>query len=168
MRNWDIGSELTPRIQDFVSAWRKGHESNKLAEQNGRGATCHFEFLPRNSACQYGQPTGSARVALEIVSVNGVSDQPAFTHPEVGALTALAFVLIPGKSRALSLRPAGGQLSGAGALGGVHREPAALGAYHQTGEFDVARLARGSGAGEGAQPAASLTPRSSCLLGMTR
>jgi transposase len=57
------------------------------------------------------------------------------------------------QSRALWLGQAGGQLSGAGAVGRVQRPSATAGAYHQTGEFDDALLAGGSGAGNGAQPA---------------
>ena len=57
------------------------------------------------------------------------------------------------RSRALSLRQAGGELSGTGAAGRFQRESATAGAYHQAGQFDVAFLAGGSGAGDGAQPA---------------
>ena len=43
------------------------------------------------------------------------------THPGVGALTALAFVLIIGKHGAVSVWQAGRELSGAGAVGGFER-----------------------------------------------
>ena len=75
------------------------------------------------------------------------------THPGVGALTALAFVLIIGRSRALSLRQAGGELSGTGAAGRIQRESATAGTYHQARQFDAALFAGGSGAGDGAQRA---------------
>ena len=57
------------------------------------------------------------------------------------------------RSQSVSLRQAGGQLSGAGAVGRVERKPATAGAYHQAGEFDDALSAGGSGAGHGAQRA---------------
>src|SRR6266852_468664 len=47
---------------------------------------------------------------------------------------------------------------GAGAVGRIQREPATLGPYHQTGEFDVALPAGGSGAGDGAQSARVAQP----------
>ena len=75
------------------------------------------------------------------------------THPGVGSLTALAFVLIIGEAESLSLRQAGGQLSGTGAAGGVQRKPAAAGTHHQARQFDDAFPAGGSGAGHGAQSA---------------
>ena len=74
------------------------------------------------------------------------------THPGVGSLTALAFVLIIGRAESLSLWQAGGQLSGTGAAGGVQRESATAGTHHQARQFDVALPAGGSGAGDGAQP----------------
>ena len=39
------------------------------------------------------------------------------------------------------------ELSGTGTVGGLERESATTGAYHQTGEFDVALLDGGSGPG---------------------
>src|ERR1039458_9117902 len=57
------------------------------------------------------------------------------------------------QSRALWLGQAGGELSRSGAAGRFQWEPATAGAYHQTGEFDVALPAGGSGPGDGAQPA---------------
>ena len=57
------------------------------------------------------------------------------------------------RSRTVSLRQADGQLSGAGAVGRLQRESATAGTHHQAGEFDVAFLAGGSGAGHGAQRA---------------
>ena len=73
------------------------------------------------------------------------------THPGVGALTALAFVLIIGEAERFRLGQADGQLSGTGAVGRFQRESATAGTYHQTGEFNVAFLVGGSGAGDGAQ-----------------
>ena len=73
------------------------------------------------------------------------------THPGVGPLTALAFVLIIGQSESVPLRQASGQLSGPGPVGRVQRESATAGTHHQAGQFDVAFLAGGSGAGDGAQ-----------------
>ena len=59
--------------------------------------------------------------------------QRLMTHPGVGALTALAFVLIIGKSRTISGRQTSGVLLGIGALGGLERRPASAGTYHQAG-----------------------------------
>ena len=53
----------------------------------------------------------------------------------------------------LSLRQAGGELSGTGAAGRVQRESPAPGTHHQAGQFDRALPAGGGGAGHGAQPA---------------
>ncbi len=75
------------------------------------------------------------------------------THPGVGSLTALAFVLIIGERKSLSLRQAGGQLSGTGAAGGVQRKPAAVGTHHQARQFDDAFPAGGGGTSHGAQSA---------------
>ena len=55
------------------------------------------------------------------------------------------------RSRALSVRQAGGQLSGTGATGRLQRKSATAGAHHQARQFDVALLVGGSGAGHGAQ-----------------
>ena len=77
--------------------------------------------------------------------------QRLMTHPGVGALTALAFVLILGRSRAVSLRQAGGELSGAGAAGGIQRESTQTGTHHQARQFYDPLSAGGSGAGDGAQ-----------------
>src|SRR5262249_25123451 len=52
----------------------------------------------------------------------------------------------------LSVRQAGGELSGTGAAGKIQRESATAGSHHQTGEFDVAFPAGGSGPSHGAQP----------------
>ena len=55
-------------------------------------------------------------------------------------------------SRTISVWQADRELSGTGAVGGFEWEAAATGAYHQTGEFDVALLDRGSGSGDRSQP----------------
>ena len=57
------------------------------------------------------------------------------------------------QGRPVSVREAGGELSGTGAVGRLQRESPPAGAYHQTGEFDVALSAGGSGAGHSTQPA---------------
>ena len=75
------------------------------------------------------------------------------THPGVGALTALAFVLIIGRAERFGCGQAGGELSGTGAAGRLQRQSATARTHHQAGEFDLAFLAGGSGAGHGAQPA---------------
>jgi hypothetical protein len=55
-------------------------------------------------------------------------------------------------SRTLCFREASGELSGTGAVGRLKWQPTTPGAHHQTGEFDDAFFAGGSGAGDGAQP----------------
>jgi transposase len=60
------------------------------------------------------------------------------THPGVGALTALAFVLIIGQAEP---------------VGRFQRQSATAGPYHQAGQFDIAFPAGGSGASDGARPA---------------
>jgi hypothetical protein len=54
-------------------------------------------------------------------------------------------------SESVSLRQAGGQLSGAGTVGRLQRQSETARAHHQAGEFDIAFLAGGSGAGDRAQ-----------------
>ena len=73
------------------------------------------------------------------------------THPGVGSLTALVFVLIIGKADRFQC---GKQikLPGPGAVGEVEREPAPAGPYHETRQLIVALPVSGSGASDGAQP----------------
>src|SRR5258708_19469296 len=55
-------------------------------------------------------------------------------------------------SRTIPVWQADRELSGTGAAGGLERESATTGAYHQTGEFNVALLDGGSGPGHSSQP----------------
>ena len=73
------------------------------------------------------------------------------THPGVGAADRTGLRADHRQSRALSVRQAGGELSGTGAAGRFQRESATAGTHHQARQFDVALLAGGSGAGHGAQ-----------------
>ena len=57
----------------------------------------------------------------------------------------------PRRRGALSLRQAGGKLSGPGAAGRLQRKSPALGTYHQARQFDLALSAGGSGTSDGAQ-----------------
>ena len=68
------------------------------------------------------------------------------SHPGVGPLTALAFVLIIGEAERFGC---GKQI--ASYVGLVRRESTPAGPYHQAGEFDGALLAGGSGPGQGTQ-----------------
>jgi transposase len=77
--------------------------------------------------------------------------QCLMTHPGVGALTALAFVLIVGDSARLSLRQADCELSGTGAVGRFQRASATTGTHYQAGQLDLAVLAGGSSPGHGAE-----------------
>src|SRR5713226_9722157 len=56
------------------------------------------------------------------------------------------------ESGSVSVWQADRELSGTGTVGGLERESATTGAYHQTGEFDVALLDGGSGPGHSSQP----------------
>ena len=56
------------------------------------------------------------------------------------------------ESGSVSVWQADRRLLGVSAVGGLEWQSAATGAYHQTGEFDVALLARGSGSGHSSQP----------------
>jgi transposase len=69
------------------------------------------------------------------------------THPGVGPLTALAFVLIIGRAER-SVRQADRMLSGTGAVGRFEWTAAPTGAHHQTRQFAVAFPAGGSGASD--------------------
>ena len=73
------------------------------------------------------------------------------THPGVGSLTALAFVLIIGRAGSVSVWQADRELSGTGTVGEVQRESASAGTYHQTRQRTIALPAGGSGASDGAQ-----------------
>src|SRR5215469_3317311 len=79
--------------------------------------------------------------------------QRLMTHPGVGALTALAFVLIIGNSERFSCGKQVASYLGLVPLEKSSGESATSGAHHQTGEFDRAFLAGGSGAGHGTQSA---------------
>ena len=75
------------------------------------------------------------------------------THPGVGSLTALAFVLIIGRSGAVSVWQADRELSGTGAVGRFQRRSTTAGTYQQARQRAAAFPAGGSGASDGAQPA---------------
>src|SRR5258708_12989420 len=55
-------------------------------------------------------------------------------------------------SRTIPVWQADRELSGTGAAGGLERDSATTGAYHQTGEFNVALLDGGSGPAHSSQP----------------
>jgi transposase len=79
------------------------------------------------------------------------------THPGVGPLTALAFVLIIGRAERFGSGKHR-ELSGTGPSRRIQRQSATAGAYHQTGQFDAALFAGGSGAGHSAQRARVAQP----------
>ena len=56
------------------------------------------------------------------------------------------------------------ELFGVGAAGKIERQSATLGSHHQTGKFDVALSAGGSGAGHGAQCAGMAEPQSELVI----
>src|SRR5208283_627241 len=62
------------------------------------------------------------------------------------------------KSRTLPVWKAGRQLSRSGSTGGLQRESPTVGAYHQTGQLDVALLVGGGGAGHGTQSSGMAPP----------
>jgi transposase len=75
------------------------------------------------------------------------------THPGVGSLTALAFVLIIGEVNRFRCGKQVASYLGLVRAGGVQRKPAAPGTHHQARQLDDAFPAGGSGAGHGAQSA---------------
>jgi transposase len=75
------------------------------------------------------------------------------THPGVGPLTALGFVLIIGKAERFQCGKQVASYLGVGAAGRVERKPAPAGSHHQARKFDVAFLVGGGGPGDSAQPA---------------
>ena len=92
--------------------------------------------------------------AIEKEAEKHPAAQRLMTHPGVGALTALAFVLIIGQAERFQC---GKQI--ASYLGLVPLEDSSgnrrrLGHITQAGQFDLALLAGGSGPGHGAQPPA--------------
>jgi len=70
--------------------------------------------------------------------------QRLMTHPGVGALTALAFVLIIGNAERFGCGKQVASYLGSVPLEEIQRESAAPGAHHQTREFDRTFLAGGS------------------------
>ena len=78
--------------------------------------------------------------------------QPLMTHPGVGALTALGFVLIIGDASRFQCRKQVAQrFLGPGAAGRFQWESATARTHYQAGEFDVAFSAGGGGPGHGTQ-----------------
>jgi hypothetical protein len=71
--------------------------------------------------------------------------QRLMTHPGVGPLTALAFVLVIGRAARISVWEADRELSGTGAARGLERESATAGTCHETRELSITFLAGGSG-----------------------
>jgi len=75
------------------------------------------------------------------------------THPGVGELTALAFVLIIGNTERFGCGKQVASYRRTGAAGRIERESSTTRTHHQTGKFDRAFLAGGSSASHGAQTA---------------
>ena len=91
--------------------------------------------------------------AIEREVENYPAAQRLENAPWSGRVNSAGVCADPRRRRTLSLRQAGGELSGTGAVGRVQRESAAAGPHHQAGQFDRALPAGGGGAGDGAQPA---------------
>src|ERR1700692_4252730 len=72
--------------------------------------------------------------------------------PRSGSADGAGFRADHRESGSVSVWQADCELSGTGAVGGLERESATTGAYHQTGEFDVALLDGGSSPGHSSQP----------------
>src|SRR5216683_275651 len=75
-----------------------------------------------------------------------------------GCADRTGFRVDHGESGSVSVWQADRELSGVGAVGGLERESATTGAYHQTGEFDVALLVGGSCPSYGTQPSGMAQP----------
>jgi len=74
------------------------------------------------------------------------------THPGVGSLTALAFVLILGRADRFQCGKQIASYLGLVPLEEVERESATAGPYHETRQLSAAFPTGGSGASDGAQP----------------
>src|SRR5256885_2499384 len=80
--------------------------------------------------------------------------QRLMTHPGVGPLTALAFVLIIGEATRFQCGKQVASYLGLVPTGRLQRESPQTGTHHQARQFHAALFAGGSGAGHSAQPAA--------------
>ena len=80
------------------------------------------------------------------------------THPGVGPLTAMAFVLIIGEAERFQCGKQVASYLGLVPAGRVQWEPAPAGSHHQARQFDLALPAGGGGAGHGAQSSGMAQP----------
>jgi hypothetical protein len=126
-------------------AGRKQLESFRLSPWVSRRRRDLLELLDRLA------PTSAElTLAIEQEVEKCPAAQCLQTHAGVGALTALAFVLIIGRADGFQSGKADRELSGTGAAG-AGRAAAALGAHHGTRELVVVFPAGGSGASNRAQ-----------------
>src|SRR5260370_34470260 len=114
--------------------WReKGREqleSFRLARWASRRRHDLLEWLDRLN------PTiGALSQAIEQEVEKCPEAQRLRTHPGVGPLTALAFVLNHRETGSLSVWQADRELSGTGAVGGFQWESATAGTHHETREL---------------------------------
>jgi transposase len=132
----------------------------KLWRQHGREQLESFQLAPWASRRRHDllelldrlDPTiAELNQAIEGAVENYPQAQRLMTHPGVGALTALAFVLIVGRARAISVRQADCQLPGISTVRRIEWKSATAGTYHQTREFDITLLTGGSSPSHGAQ-----------------
>jgi hypothetical protein len=130
----------------IVARHRQQLESFRLAPWASRRRRDLLELLDRLN------PTiAELSQAIEQEAEDQPEAQRLMTHPGVGPLTALAFVLTIGKAERFSVWEADCELSRTGAAGKVQWKSETAGSHHQTGEFDGAFFAGGGGAGHSAQ-----------------
>jgi transposase len=122
------------------------HCKKKLWRERGRQQLESFALVPwasrrRHDLLELLDRLSPAIAELTQAIEREVENYPAAqrlrTHPGVGVLTALAFVLNTWRRGTLPLRQAGGELSGTGAAGRLQRESPAPGTHHQAGSSIV-------------------------------
>ena len=138
------------------------HCKNKLWRERGRQQLESFALAPWASRRRHdllelldrlNPVIAELTQAIEREVENYPAAQRLKTHPGVGVLTALAFVLILGDAERFHCGKQVASYLGAGAAGRLQRESPAPGTHHQAGQFDRAFPAGRGGTGHGSQPA---------------
>jgi transposase len=84
-------------------------------------------------------------LAIEQEAEKSPQARRLMTHPGVGPLTALAFVLIIGKAERFQCGKQIAAYLGTGAVGGLERRTTQAGTYHQARQFSAALFISESG-----------------------
>jgi transposase len=138
------------------------HCKKKLWRERGRQQLESFALAPwasrrRHDLLELLNRLSPAIAELTQAIEREVENYPAAqrlrTHPGVGVLTALAFVLILGDAERFHCGKQVASYLGLVPLEDSSGNRRALGTHHQAGQFDRALPAGGGGAGHGTQPA---------------